>query len=123
MICLDTNYLIRALTKGSKEGEELVGWYTRGVRLITPAMAWFEFTCGPVTPVQQKAIRAFLHEIRPFTEVEALEAGRLSNGINRKRTLRVDTMIAATALIAKARLATQNRADFAHFVPLGLQLL
>jgi len=123
MICLDTNYLIRGVTAGTVEATELVAWIGAGEILITPMPAWFEFICGPVTAEQQETMRAFLTTIVPFGEAEAREAARLYNAIDRKRSLRVDSMIAGTASAAKARLATLNRADFEPFVAHGLQLL
>lgn len=49
MICLDTNYLILGLIPGSAESMALVSWAQRGERLVTPAVAWYEFLCGPAT--------------------------------------------------------------------------
>jgi predicted nucleic acid-binding protein len=43
--------------------------------------------------------------------------------VARKRSLRVDAMIAGTAITAKASLATNNRTDFEPFASHGLQLL
>jgi predicted nucleic acid-binding protein len=123
MICLDTNYLIRGVSEGTAEAHELVAWFKAGETLITPMPAWFEFICGPVTEDQQTTMRAFLTKVIPFAEVEAVEAARLFNAIKRKRSLRVDAMIAGTAIIAKARLATCNRADFAPFAAHGLKLI
>ena len=123
MICLDTNYLIRGLSEGTSEAGELVAWINNGESLITSMPAWFEFICGPVTGEQQATIRAFLTGIVPFAEAEAIEAARLFNAVKRKRSLRVDAMIAGTTITAKARLATQNHADFELFVPHGLQLI
>ena len=122
MICLDTNYLIRGVSEGTTEDAELVAWIEAGETLITPMPAWFEFLCGPVTEDQKTTMRAFLSEIIPFAEAEAVEAARLFNGIERKRPLRVDAMIAGTAITAKARLATRNRDDFQPFVAHGLTL-
>ena len=123
MICLDTNYLIRGVTAGTVEAAELVAWIEAGEILITPMPAWFEFICGPVTGEQMETMRAFLTTIVPFGEAEAMEGARLFNAIARKRSLRIDSMIAGTASAANARLATMNRADFELFVPHGLQLL
>ena len=123
MICLDTNYLIRGVSEGTEEAAALVAWTKAGKTLITPMPAWFEFICGPVTEDQQATMRAFLAAIIPFTEAEATEAARLFNAIKRKRALRVDAMIAGTAIAAKARLATQNRADFKPFTAHGLTLV
>lgn len=123
MICLDTNYLIRGVSEGTAEANELVAWIEAGETLITPMPAWFEFICGPVTQDQKTTIRAFLTTIVPFAETEAAEAARLFNATKRKRPLRVDAMIAGTAITAKASLATQNRADFEPFVAHGLKLI
>jgi predicted nucleic acid-binding protein len=123
VICLDTNYLIRGLVAGAKEAEELQSWYRSGEALVTPMPAWYEFLCGPVTAAQTLTLRAFLKEIIPFHEPQANEAARLFNAVDRRRALRVDAMIAGTAIAAGARLATNNRADFSHFVHLGLQLV
>lgn len=123
MICLDTNYLIQGVSEGSGEAARLVVWIQAGETLITSMPAWFEFICGPVTENQVTTIRAFLTEIIPFAEIQAIEAARLFNAIHRKRSSRVDAMIAGTAIAAKARLATNNRADFKPFLPHGLNLI
>lgn len=122
MICLDTNYLINGLSAGTSEARDLMAWTRAGEALITPMPAWFEFLCGPVTAAQISTIRAFLTEIVTFDEAQASEAVRLFNAVGRKRSLRVDSMIAGTATLAGARLATNNRSDFAPFVAFGLQL-
>ena len=122
MICLDTNYLIQGLVAGAPESVQLVAWHASGESLIVSMPAWFEFLCGPVTPVQIATMRGFLREIVNFGEAQAVEAARLFNAVNRKRGLRVNAMIAATATVGGARLATSNRDDFALFVPHGLQL-
>lgn len=76
-----------------------------------------------VTDAQIAIMRAFVSKIVPFAEAEAREAARLFNAIHRKRSLRVDAMIAGTATIANARLATNNRADFKPFAAHGLVIL
>jgi predicted nucleic acid-binding protein len=122
MICLDTNYLILSLVPGSKESRDLVEWIETGEALITPMPAWYEFLCGPVTPAQVATMRAFLRDIVPFDEAQATLAASLFNAAKRKRSLRVDAMVAATAMVANAALATNNRSDFELFVPHGLEL-
>jgi predicted nucleic acid-binding protein len=123
MICLDANYLIRCVELGSQEAARMQQWHRKGEAMAAPMPAWFEFICGPLTSAQEKVSRAFLKEILPFTEAEAQEAARLFNAVKRKRSLRVDAMIAATAIMAKAPLATNNHADFAAFLPHGLELI
>lgn len=123
MICLDTNYLILGLSEGTREAEQLVAWTQAGESLVTPMLAWFEFRCGPVTPVQIRTMRAFLQEVVIFDEAQSIEAARLFNAVGRKRTLRVDALIASSAVVAGARLATSNREHFAAFAAYGLQLI
>jgi predicted nucleic acid-binding protein len=122
VILLDTNYLIRGLIPGSREADDMMRWARMGERMAVSTVVWYEFLCGPVTKSQQAAMRAFLDEILPFDEAQAEESSRLFNTAGRQRPLRVDAMIAATALVAHARLATSNREDFAPFVAGGLEL-
>ena len=124
MIYVDTNYLIRGLMKGSKEAAELTLWYQSGDLIFSPAPAWFEFLCGPVTIPQVNIIRAFLSGgISPFEEPQAAEAAHLYNAIGRVRQFRIDAMIAGSAISAGAPLATSNTQDFGRFVPYGLTLI
>lgn len=122
MICLDTNYLILGLVPGSAESQALIKWTQAGESLVTAMPAWYEFICGPVTPSQVTAMRAFLSSVVPFDEPHAMEAARLFNAAGRRRALRIDSMIAATAILSGAALATNNRTDFNAFVPHGLKL-
>ena len=121
MICLDTNYLILGLVAGSRESGELAAWIAAGEQLVAPSLVWFEFLCGPVTEVQVRTMRAFLHELTPFDEPQAIVAANLFNAAARKRSTRVDAMIAATAIVADAALATNNAADFLPFRESGLR--
>lgn len=124
MIYVDTNYLIRGLMKGSKEAAELTLWYESGDLIFSPAPAWFEFLCGPVTQTQVNIIRAFLTGgISPFEEPQAAQAAHLYNAIGRVRQFRIDAMIAGSAISAGAPLATSNAKDFRRFVPHGLTLI
>ena len=124
MICLDTNYLIGALVEGSDEARQMMRWRGAGERLFASSVVWYEFLCGPAEADHVDVIRAFLNGgVAPFDHVHAREAARLYNAVGRARRLRVDAMIAASAILAGARLATSNRADFEVFRPLGLALV
>ncbi len=68
-------------------------------------------------------MRAFLSKIIPFDEPQADASALLFNAGSRKRRLRVDAMIACTALAAGAKLATSNISDFKTFRPHGLQFV
>ena len=123
MICLDTNYLILGLVPGSREGLELTAWAQKGEILVTSITCWYEFLCGPVTPAQIHAMRSFLQQILPFGEPQSIAAAQLFNATGRKRALRVDSMVAGSAIVAGARLATNNRTDFGAFTNHGLILV
>lgn len=123
MICLDTNYLILGLVEGSPESKELVGWHLQGELLVTSMPAWYEFLCGPVSEQQIETMRAFLAEIIPLGEGQAQMSSKLFEFAGRKRSLKIDAMIAGTALLAGAKLATNNQSDFRQFVGAGLVLV
>lgn len=122
MISLDTNYLILALVPGSREGQEVIAWAQAGEPLVTSTVSWYEFLCGPVSPAQIHAMRSLLRQILPFDEPQAAIAAQLFAVTGRRRSLRVDGMIAGTAMAAAAALATNNRSDFAAFTAHGLIL-
>jgi predicted nucleic acid-binding protein len=124
VICLDTNYLVRGLLKGSRESADLVRWHQSNEPLMSAALAWYEFLCGPVASRHIQIVRGFLSGgVVAFEEVQAIEAARLFNAVGRTRRLRTDAMIAATAIVAGARLATLNAEDFKAFVPHGLTIV
>jgi len=91
--------------------------------LIAPAVVWYEFLCEPVSAPQIAVARAFLQEIVAVDERCAIEAARMFNVAGRTRRLRVDALIAGTAIAFNASLATGNRADFQPFVAHGLKLI
>ncbi len=123
MILLDTNYLIGALVVESGESKQVLDWLGQGEVLITAMPAWYEFLCGPVSDVQIKAVQSILSEIVPLDESQSREAARLFNRAGRKRSLRVDALIAACATLKGALLATRNTSDFEVFRSHGLQLI
>ncbi|NQU41464.1 MAG: type II toxin-antitoxin system VapC family toxin [Lentisphaerae bacterium] len=122
MICLDTNYLIMGLVAGSDEAQELLSWADEGQTFCVSSIVWYEFLCGPITSEQESAMRLLVDEIVAFDDTLAHEAARLFNGVGRSRQLRVDAMIAATAVAKDAPLATRNLSDFSRFRELGLDL-
>jgi hypothetical protein len=85
MICLDTNDLILGVTEGTREARERMAWAQAGEPLITPTPAWFEFLCGPVTPVRVATLRTFLGEIVAFDEAQAAKAARRHSAICRTK--------------------------------------
>ncbi|HDQ13980.1 MAG TPA: PIN domain-containing protein [Sediminispirochaeta sp.] len=123
-ILLDTNYLIKTLVRSSEEGDQVRQWITEEFELITSAICWYEFLCGPVDAKGVEIMEMLVQgRIIPFTGDQAREAARLFNKTGRKRSLRVDSMIAAAAIINNAALATDNSRDFSAFTTQGLVLL
>ena len=123
MIHLDTNHLIGLLVKGSSQAIEVDGWLAAGELLAASAIAWTEFLNGPVTPAEISRANAVLQSrIVPFGQPEAALSAELFNKTGRQRGSRFDCLIAATAIMAQAEVATVNQSDFKRFVPHGLKL-
>ncbi len=123
MIHLDTNYIIGLLVKGSPEAGDVDGWMAAGQSLATSAISWTEFLAGPVTLLEISRAEAVLQSrIIPFGQKEAALAADLFNKTGRRRGSRFDCLIAATAIISQAEVATANQSDFKLFVPHGLTL-
>ena len=122
MIHLDTSFLIRALTRGSREDARLRGWIRANEPLGMSAVAWAEFLCGPVDEAALSVASAMVGRRSLFTEEMAAIAARLFNGSGRRRGSIVDCMIAATAVAEHAAVATSNLNDFSRFEEFGLTL-
>jgi predicted nucleic acid-binding protein len=124
VILLDTNYLIRGLIRETPEAQAIIRWLSAGEDLVACGVAWYEFLCGPVDDEGVALVQSLLGgRILPFTGDQAAEASRLFNAVDRRRSLRVDAMIAAAAIVSNAQLATGNTRDFQAFVPFGLTLM
>ncbi|MDZ7792217.1 MAG: type II toxin-antitoxin system VapC family toxin [Spirochaetia bacterium] len=124
MILLDTNYLIRFLVEGTYEAERVKSWIQQKKELCTSSICWYEFSCGPVDEEAINLAASILNEqIFPFSPAQAREAARLFNRCGRTRSLRVDAMVAAAAIISESVLATENSEDFAPFASFGLKLI
>jgi predicted nucleic acid-binding protein len=125
MIHLDTNLLIALADEGDLHREiALHLMETCTTAVAVSALAWWEFECGPITPEGLLLVRRLLlGGIVPFQESQAQEAARLFNAAGRARRLKFDSLIAATAILAGAELATANPDDFEPFVAHGLKLL
>jgi predicted nucleic acid-binding protein len=98
------------------------GWLAAEQTLASSAISWTEFLNGPVTPLEVSRANAVLQSrIIPFGQKEATLAADLFNKSGRRRGSRFDCLIAATAIIAQAEVATVNQSDFKVFVPHGLK--
>ena len=113
MILLDTNYLIRMLVAGTREAERINAWLDDHEELCTSSVSWYEFLSGPVDDVGVDLVRTVIQDrVLPFVADTASEAARLFNAAGRARRLRVDAMVAASATMVNASLATGNLGDF-----------
>jgi predicted nucleic acid-binding protein len=111
------------LIKGSSESGDVDTWLAAGQTLAASAIAWTEFLNGPVTPLEVSRAEAVLQSlIIPFGKKDAALAAELFNQTGRRRGSRFDCLIAATAIVAQAEVATVNQSDFKIFVPHGLTL-
>jgi predicted nucleic acid-binding protein len=123
MIHLDTNCLIGFVTADSPARGKLLGWLRSQEEFAASAIAWSEFLNGPVTQLEIKdAFEIVEGRIIPFDIRAAEIAATLFNEIGRKRANKPDCFIAATAIVARASLATLNDRDFTPFVSHGLHL-
>lgn len=122
MIHLDTSFLIRALVRHSTEDERLRAWLGEGETLAMSAIAWAEFLCGPIDATLWEVVSQIVTRRIPFGEDAAALAAELFNHTGRRRGSLADCMIAASAIRAKAILATRNPGDFRRFQAAGLQI-
>lgn len=123
MIHLDTNLLIAASDPTDPHTAAAHRIQAEAVPLATSACAWTEFHSKPVDPTTEKLLRRVLAGgILPFDESAAALAGKLFFLTGSQRRTRLDSMIAATAILVGAELATVNPEDFQPFVPHGLKL-
>lgn len=124
MIHLDANLLIALADAADPHRAGVLRLMEPLPEAAVSSLAWWEFVCGPVPPEGAMLVRRLLPGgIVPFDEAHATEASRLFNAVGRIRRLRFDSLIAATAILGQADLATANPGDFQAFVPHGLKLL
>lgn len=122
MILADTSFLIRALVKGTGEDRALRRWLREDQPIVTSAVAWAEFLCGPLKPEDFDLAAQVVADRVEFGADDAVAAAGFFNTTGRRRGTLIDCMIAATAIRTGAALATANPADFKRLVPLGLRL-
>jgi predicted nucleic acid-binding protein len=98
------------------------GWLAAGEVLAASAIAWSEFLNGPATPLEVSRVESVLQfRILAFGRAEAVLVAELFNRTRRRRGSRFDCLIAATAMLSQAEMATANQSDFKTFVPHGLR--
>jgi predicted nucleic acid-binding protein len=130
---LDADWLIAIAELYHDHHEEadtaVKSWLMDGHQVATSAVAWSEFLTG------RKKRRSVDDAMRceniinggivEFCESEAEIAADLFNHVGRPRAIRMrlDCLIAASAIVADAELATFNLDDFKRFVPFGLRIV
>lgn len=119
---LDTSFLIRALVPGSEESTGLLGWLGERRPVAVSAFTWGEFLCGPLDDADEATARRIAHRHVPVGTEEVTQAARLFNLGGRRRGTFRDCIIAGTAMLAGAELATSNVRVFERFVEAGLEL-
>lgn len=119
---LDTSFLIRALVPGSDEAGLFRTWLRDGRPLSMSTVAWGEFLCGPLDEAAATIAARLVRRHAPLGVEEAATAARLFNGTGRRRGSFADCLVAATALVEGAALATSDQADFRRFEIEGLRL-
>jgi predicted nucleic acid-binding protein len=121
VIHLDTNILVLGLKPGHPVRAKIVRWQRDGIAFAVSAMAWAEFLCGPVTSESVRNWDRVLDGvIVPLDRAVAERASVLFNRSGRRPRSLPDCVIAATAILQGARLATLNRRDFEPFRRDGL---
>lgn len=119
---VDASFLIRALIPGSEETTRLRAWLQDQRAVALSAFTWGEFLCGPLGEDDESTARRIVPEHVPVTTEVATQAARLFNHGGRRRGSFADCIIAGTAIVSGAELATSNVGDFERFVDAGLNL-
>jgi len=123
MIHLDANFLIGIANRHLPVEAALVKWLQQGEDFAASAVAWTEFLNGPVKEQHIQEMNVMIQRrVISFGRSEAEKASQLFNRTGRRRGSLPDCFIAATAICARAPLATRNTKDFQPFVSLGLKL-
>ncbi len=124
MIHLDTNLLIAIVRPDDLHHSVAASVLSSTGPFGCSSIAWMELRSKPLHSHDLLALGALLSGgVDSFDQSSADLAGQLYHQTSSKRRNRLDTMIAAAAILAGAELATVNPEDFAPFVPHGLKLL
>jgi len=122
VIHLDTNALI-ALPLWLRKGHPLIARVEVGEPVATSAIAWYEYLSGPIDAKEAHLVENFIERRVLVTDArQAQLAADLYNAAGRKRSLKIDALIAAAAIVNGAELLTLNLQDFAPFAARGLRL-
>ena len=98
-------------------------WLRQGLVISMSSVAWAEFLCGPVSAEDRQRARKVVGTLLSTRRDGGGGAAELFNAGGRKRGTLPDCLIAATAVMAGAALATSNNRDFRRFERAGLTLI
>lgn len=122
---VDTNFLVEIAFPDSPAFQQLTDWMSGGKAIHVSAMAWAEFQCGAmagITEQEDTQARAWIGGIIEISQSSAELAAKLFNATGRRSRMLADCIIAATAILSDAPLATANAEDFQPFLSHGLRL-
>src|SRR2546426_7000438 len=85
MIHLDTDFLIRGLSRGSPEDRRLRSWLATGEPVGISAVSWVEFLCGPAHAGDVELAIRIVGEPLPFLGDDGPLSARLFNLGGRRR--------------------------------------
>lgn len=123
MIHLDSNLLIALADASDPHRADAMRLMGSLPLAAASSLAWWEFECGPVSREGLAIVRIMMTGgIIAFDDLHASEAARLYYAVGRARRFKFDSLIAATAILTGAELATANPDDFRPFTPHGLKL-
>jgi predicted nucleic acid-binding protein len=123
MIHVDTNLLIASIDPTHEHARLWPELIASGDSFGASAIAWTEFRALPVSHDQLRALdQLLLGGILAYERSQADLAGEMFQKTGARRKNRLDTMIAAAAILAGANLATVNQTDFEAFRAFGLKL-
>jgi predicted nucleic acid-binding protein len=122
LVHLDTNFMINAFRRGTREDDLLSEWVKARVDVRMCIIAWTELLCGPILIHDSHATSTIIGPPVLLAEEDAGRAAELFNLGGRRRYSLPDCLVAAVALRAGATLATSNVADFKRFESVGLKL-
>lgn len=123
MIHVDTNLLIASVDPSHEHARVWAQLVMVDETFAASAVAWTEFRSYPISSNQLLALERLLAGgIVAYEHAHADLAGDLFRKAKTKRKNRLDSMIAAAAILAGARLATVDQKDFQPFVSFGLKL-
>jgi predicted nucleic acid-binding protein len=123
MIHLDTNLLIASLDPFHRAAPLWDDLFVAKESFALSAVAWTEFRSREIPERSLRSVNQLLSGgIVSFEQSHAEFAGELFFRTQTNRRNRIDSMIASTAIINDAVLATANQADFKAYQEYGLKL-